>query len=71
MSPYMTAAEAACFLRFSNLKAFHSFLWRRRKAGKPVTTYRLNGRLRFSQVDLDAAMTMERPSKQAATRTRR
>ena len=61
MSAYLTASDAAKYLTFPNLHAFHAFLSRRRKAGKPLPTYRLNGRLRFKQIDLDAALTVERP----------
>jgi len=58
-SPYLTATEAAAYLRKSP-NAFYALLCRRRKAGFPITTYRLNGRLRFKVADLDAAMTCER-----------
>ena len=62
---YLTAVEATAHLNLSSVAAFRTFLWRRRKAGRPVTTYRLNGRLRFLRVDLDAALTVEkaRPSR--------
>lgn len=56
---WLTASEAAAYLNYPGLHAFHAMLWRRRKAGRPIKTYRLNGRLRFKQIDLDAAMTVE------------
>ena len=58
-SPYRTSAEAAAYLRKS-MSAFYTFLSRRRKAGFPVTTYRLDGLLMFKEADLDAALFVER-----------
>lgn len=65
---YLDPAEAAAYLKLKSVASLHTFLWRRRKAGKPVKTYRLNGRLRFRAVDLDAAMTVEqaRPLRKAS-----
>lgn len=60
MSAYLTATEAAAHLHFPTVGAFRSFLWRRRQAGFPVTTYRRGGRLLFKAPDLDAALTVER-----------
>lgn len=57
---YLTAAEAAAYLRLPSVPSLHTFLWRRRRAGIPVTTYRRNGRLLFIESDLDAALTVER-----------
>lgn len=57
-SPYMTALQAAGYLGIS-VAALHSFLYRRRKAGFPVRTYRLGRNLRFKVDDLDNAMTVE------------
>lgn len=63
-SPYLTAAEAAAYLRFPNLGAFRTFLWRRRQKGTPVPTHRRDGTLLFKEHELDAALTVERPSRQ-------
>lgn len=60
MQPYMTAEEAARYLGLKSTASLHGLLHRRRKAGRPITTYRLNGRLKFRYADLDAAMTVER-----------
>jgi hypothetical protein len=57
---YLTSAEAAEHLRYGSLKAFLNMLSRRRLAGRPITTRRINGRLLFRVVDLDAALTVER-----------
>lgn len=59
-SPFLTAQEAADYLRLPNTVALHSFLFRRRRAGFPVTTYRLGRNLRFKRSDLDAAMSVEK-----------
>jgi hypothetical protein len=59
MSAYLTAVEAAAHLKFPSVGAFRTFLYRRRKAGHPVTTHRRNGRLLFIVADLDAALTVE------------
>lgn len=61
VSPYLTAADAAAYLQFPTLGAFRTFLWRRRKAGSPLRTYRRTGRLLFKVSDLDAALDEERP----------
>lgn len=63
MSAYLTAQDAADHLRLPNVAALHALLYRRRKAGRPIKTYRLNGRLRFKAVDLDAALTVEQPAR--------
>jgi hypothetical protein len=47
-------------LKLPSRTALYSFLYRRRKAGFPVTTYRLGRSLRFERSDLDAAMSCER-----------
>ena len=60
---YLTAPEAAAHLKFPTVAAFHTFLYRRRKAGRPVTTYRRNGKLLFTVADLDAALTVEQAPK--------
>lgn len=60
MTAYLTAAEAAAHLKFPSLGAFHTFLYRRRKAGRAVTTHRRNGRLLFRLSDLEAALTVEK-----------
>ena len=59
MSEYLTAEEACAVLRRPNKRALHAFLARRRKAGHPIPTYRLSGRLHFKQADLDRAFTRE------------
>lgn len=56
----LNAQEAADYLGLPSVSALVNFLYRRRKAGFPVTTYRLGRALRFEQSDLDAAMTVER-----------
>lgn len=66
-SPYLTAQEAADHLRFPNLKAFRTFLWRRRKAGRPVKTHRRDGVLLFTVPDLDATLDVERPRLRAVS----
>ena len=60
MSAYLTTAQAAAHLNLPSVAALHTLLWRRRKAGRPVTTHRLNGRLRFRVEDLDGALTVEK-----------
>lgn len=60
-SPYLTAAEAAEYLRFPTLAAFRTFLWRCRKDGHSVPTYRRRGTLLFKQTDLDATLDVEKP----------
>lgn len=57
---YLTAVEAAAHMKFPNVAAFRAFLYRRRKAGRPITTHRRNGTLLFRPADLDAALTVER-----------
>lgn len=59
MSPYLTADDAIAYLKLPTVAALHAMLYRRRKAGRPITTYRLNGRLRFKAADLEAALTRE------------
>ncbi len=59
LTQYLTAEEACAILRIPNKKALHAFLSRRRKAGKPITTYRRSGRLHFKQADLDRCFTKE------------
>lgn len=60
-SPYLTTADAAAYLQFHTVGAFRTFLWRRRKAGSPIRTYRRTGKLLFKVSDLDAALDEERP----------
>lgn len=60
-SPYLTAAEASEYLRFPNVAAFRTFLWRCRQRGTPLPTYRRHGTLLFRQSDLDNALQVERP----------
>lgn len=57
---YMTAVEAAAYLKLASVASLHTFLYKRRKAGWPVTTYRRGRHLLFKQADLDAALTVER-----------
>ncbi len=57
-SPYLTAAEAAAFVR-KTPQAFYAFLYRRRKAGRPVRTRRIGRMLLFRQADLEAEMPVE------------
>lgn len=56
----LTAEEAREYLSKPSLRALYAFLYRRRKAGFPVKTYRLGRCLRFNVDDLDRAMTAER-----------
>jgi len=53
-SPYLTAEEAAAYLRFPSVRAFYSFRYRRR-----VRAHKRNGTLLFKQSDLDAALDVE------------
>jgi len=57
-SPYLTLEEAAAHVR-KTVRAFHAFLYRRRKAGFPVTVRRFGRQLLFKEADLDAAMSVE------------
>lgn len=58
---YLTSAEAMAHLGgYKSLKSFLNMLSRRRLAGRPITTRRINGRLRFRLADLEAALTVER-----------
>lgn len=63
VSPFLTSPEAAEYLRFPSMGAFRTFLWQRRKDGNPVPTFRRRGKLLFKQVDLDATLDVERPTK--------
>lgn len=56
----LTAKEAADHLGLPSIAALYAFLYRRRMAGFPITTYRLGRSLRFESRDLDDAMTCER-----------
>lgn len=58
-SRYLTAEQAVDYLQLPSIPALRSFLYRRRKAGFPVTTYRLGRLVRFTVADLDAAMSCE------------
>lgn len=55
----LTADEAFAYLGLPSRRALIALLHRRRKAGFPITTYRLGRALRFEPRDLDAAMTVE------------
>jgi hypothetical protein len=57
---YITAEQAADYLGLPSVAALHTLLYRRRVAGRPITTHRLSGRLRFRTHELDAALTTER-----------
>lgn len=65
-SPYLTAEEAARYLRYDrpdgtvNMNAFYVLRCRLKKAGRPLRAHRLGGRMHFKQVDLDAAYERER-----------
>jgi hypothetical protein len=63
MTRRLTADEARVYLGLPSLAALRSFLYRRRKAGFPITTYRLGRSLRFESRDLDDAMTCERATR--------
>lgn len=58
-SPYVTAAEAADYLRFASVAAFRQFRYRRRQAGFPIPAKRVGRCLRFRISDLEAAMSLE------------
>jgi hypothetical protein len=57
-SPYLTAAEAAEYLKFPTRHAF--YCWRSRVQ---VKAYRRGGTLLFKQTDLDAALYEEKPAR--------
>lgn len=59
MPTYLTPQQAVAHLGLASVDSLYSMLHRRRKAGRPIRTYRLNGRLRFKPADLEAAMTVE------------
>lgn len=59
-SPYLTAAEAADYLRFPSVRAF--YVWRDRHP-RALLAHRRGGTLLFKQSDLDHALDVERPSK--------
>jgi hypothetical protein len=52
-SPYLTTDEAAAYLRFPTVNAFHQ--WRHRHAGR-LPVHRRGGKPLFRQSDLDAAV---------------
>lgn len=55
----LTAAEAADFLRFPTIGAFHDFLYRRHRQNRPVRTLHRGGVLLFTETDLEAALDVE------------
>lgn len=61
VSPFLTATEAAAYLRFSTVGAFRAFLCRRRKAGFPVPSFRRNRTLLFKEADLVSALDEQKP----------
>lgn len=56
---YLTAQQATDFLGLPSVGALRAFLYRRRKKGFPVPTYRLGRNLRFKQLDLENALSVE------------
>lgn len=60
MAAYLDSRAAAAYLG-KTPGAFRTFLHRRRRAGYPVRTHRLGHLLRFTERDLDAALTVEEP----------
>lgn len=74
-SPYLTAQEAARYLRFDrsdgsvNMNAFYALRHRLKKAGRPLRAHRLGGKMQFRQVDLDAAYEREREGLSAFRRS--
>ena len=64
VSPYLTAAEAATYLRIvkadgtPNVGAFYTFRYRSK-----LKAFRRGGKLLFRQRDLDAVLEEERPTK--------
>lgn len=59
-SPYLTAKEAAEYMRFPSVRAFYKF---RERHPDALRTHRRGGTLLFKQADLDAALDVERPAK--------
>lgn len=62
---YWNAKQAAEYLGLPSAASLHTLLYRRRQAGRSITTYRINGRLRFRRSDLDAALTVEKAKRPA------
>jgi hypothetical protein len=60
---YLTVKEAAERFCFPNEKAFHSWLHRRRRAGRNVKVTHCGKKLLFKLSDLEAAMPVERAPK--------
>lgn len=56
---FLSTEQAAEHLAFSSVKAFRSFLDRRRAAGFPVRCFHRGSRLLFTEADLDAALNVE------------
>jgi hypothetical protein len=60
-SPYLTAAEAAAYLKFPNVRAFYKF-----RARHELKTYRRGGTLLFKQADLDHVLDVDAPTHRLA-----
>lgn len=66
-SPYLTAKEAALYLRLErpdgspDMNRFYCLRSRMKRAGHPLRARRLGGLMRFKQADLDSALEQERP----------
>lgn len=56
---YLTTTEVVARYGWPSAQAFRQFLYRRRKAGRPVTTRRMGRSLKFLEADLEAVMTVE------------
>lgn len=63
MAVWLTAQQAADYLKFPTVGAFHVYLHRRRKSGFPVRAYRRGRALLFTEADLDASLTCEQSRK--------
>lgn len=58
--PWFTAVQAATYLGFPSVGAFHTWLHRQRKAGTlTLTVHWFRRRMRFRQTDLDRLIEPE------------
>jgi hypothetical protein len=57
-SPYLTAPEAAAYLKFPTVHAFYCH-----RSRTKLKAYRRGGKLLFKQSDLDASLYEERPER--------
>lgn len=66
-SQYLTAAEAAEYLRFGTLHAFEGWRSRMKQAGFPLRSFPRGRKLLFKQSDLDEAVRPVRERTKVAT----